>query len=513
MQVMLPMDLELKIEIEESVRLLIEVTERMDYTRLDAAYDRKPRSNEASPKQMFQIIVYGFMKGVYSTRSLEEACKNDVRFMYLLGDKKPPDHSRFASFIQKRLNENVAENLFYQFVKQLRKMGEISFENIFVDGTKIEANANRYSFVWAKSTYKYNEKLKTKTDELLEKLRLNYLFPLQDNTTSTEVLVALQQEAAKQNIQFVKGRGKRKTQIQRDIELLSSYLNRQQKYDTYKGIFKGRNSFSKTDRDATFMRMKEDHMKNGQLKPAYNLQLGVEGEYIVGVDISSERADELTLLNLLDKIKKGCGEYHKNVVADAGYESEENYKGLIKNGQVPYIKPQNYERSKKRKYKNNIFLRENMPYNEEDNTYTCPAGNKFVELYNTIRRSKSHFESTVTIYGCSGCNECSLKSKCTRAKGDRKISFSKDFVALRKQTFERIQSETGKLLRLNRSIQSEGVFGVIKQDYGIRRFLRRGAENVFTETVLYSLSFNINKLYNKIMQNRLGVMLHELKAA
>ena len=513
MQVMLPLDLGLKIGIEESVRLLIEVTERMDYTRLDAAYDRKPRSNEATPKQMFQIIVYGFMKGVYSTRALEEACRNDIRFMYLLGDKKIPDHSRFASFIQKRLNDNVAENLFYQFIKQLQEMGEISFENIFVDGTKIEANANRYSFVWAKSTDKYDAKLKAKIGALLENLKLSYLFPLQDKTTITEVLLALQQEAKKQNIQFVQGRGKRKTQLQRDIELLSSYLSRQQKYDNYKGIFKGRNSFSKTDKDATFMRMKEDHMRNGQLKPAYNLQLGVEGEYIVGIDISCERSDELTLLNLLNKVKNGCGKYHKNVVADAGYESEENYKSVLKNGQIPYIKPQNYERSKKRKYKNNIFLRENMPYNDKDDTYTCPAGNKFVALYNTIRRSKSKFESTVTVYGCLGCNDCSLKSKCTRAKGNRKISVSKDFATLRKQTLDRLQSDTGKLLRLNRSIQSEGVFGVIKQDYGIRRFLRRGNENVFTETVLYSLGFNINKLYNKRMQNRLGVMLHKLKAA
>ena len=232
-------------------------------------------------------------------------------------------------------------------------------------------------------------------------------------------------------------------------ELISGYLD-------YNETFKGRNSFSKTDRDATFMRMKEDHMKNGQLKPAYNLQLGVEGEYIVGVDISSERSDELTLLPLLDRMAKGIGKRHKNVCTDAGYESEENYKGLAERGQIGYIKPQNYEKSKTRKYKSNAFLRENMPYNPENDTYTCPSGNTFSPIYTTKRRSTSGFESEVTVYECHGCNTCPKKKDCTRAEENRKMTVSKDFIELRNASRERITSEYGKTIRLNRSIQSEG---------------------------------------------------------
>jgi len=259
--------------------------------------------------------------------------------------------------------------------------------------------------------------------------------------------------------------------------------------------------------------MKDDHMKNGQLKPGYNLTLGVEGEYIVGIDVSPERSDELTLLPLLDRMERGCRKRHKNITGDAGFESEENYKGLKKREQTAYIKPQNYERSKTRKYKTNAYLRENMPYDPENDTYTCPNGNTFSAMYTTKRRSTSGFESEITVYECNGCNGCPLKKDCTRAKENRKITVSKDFQQLRAGSLERITSDYGKTLRLNRSIQSEGVFGVLKQDYGFRRYLRRGTTNVFTETVLFAFAYNINKLHSKKNRKLQGVTVHLIKSA
>jgi len=254
-------------------------------------------------------------------------------------------------------------------------------------------------------------------------------------------------------------------------------------------------------------------MRNGQLKPGYNLTLGVEGEYIVGVDVSSERSDEWTLLPLLDRMEQGCGKRHKNVTGDAGFESEENYKGLLERNQIAYIKPQNYEKSKSRKYKTNAFLRENMPYDSETDTYTCPNGNTFSALYTTKRRSKSGFESDITVYECHGCNDCPMKKDCTRAKENRKITLSKDFQKLRAASRERITGDLGKTLRLNRSIQVEGAFGVLKQDYGFRRFLRCGTTNVFTETILYAFAYNINKLNNKKNRKLHGVTVHLLNSA
>jgi len=431
--------------------------------------------------------------------------------MYLLQGCKAPDHNRFWNFIKNRLQGEVAEHLFYQLVYYLESKGEIDFTNLFVDGTKIEANANRYSFVWKKSTNKHEARLDEKLSATLNRLAFEYAFEINDDTSAEEYLRILKNKAS--GLTFVYGRGRRKTALQKDIEILEGYMTRKTRYESYNKTFKGRNSFSKTDNDATFMRMKDDHMRNGQLKPGYNLQLGVEGEYIVGLDINGERSDQLCLLPLLERMEAGLGKRHKNLVCDAGYESEENYKELKRNNQTAYIKPQNYEKSKTRKYKTNAYLRENMIYDSDNDTYTCPEGNFFSYSHTTKRKSASGFESEITVYECYGCNECSQKKYCTRAKDNRKLYVSKDFIDLRNEARDLITSPEGQELRLNRSIQAEGAFGVLKQDYGFRRFLRRGSSNVFTEAILFAFAYNINKLHNKKKRGLFGVSLHLLSSA
>ncbi len=312
---------------------------------------------------------------------------------------------------------------------------------------------------------------------------------------------------------FVHGRGKRKSELQRDIELLRELLSRKDKYAVYQKTFNGRNSFSKTDPDATFMHMKDDHMRNAQLKPGYNIQLGVEGEYITGVHISSERSDQLTLIPLLEKMESHLGKGYEDVTADAGYESEENYTYFEGKSTECYIKPQNYERSKTKKYKSNMALRENMAYDAERDEYTCQNGKKLRAVYVGKRKSKSGFESEVTYYECESCEGCPHKKKCTKSKGNRKLQVSKKFIEQRKQSLARITSEKGVLLRLNRSIQSEGAFGVVKQDYGFRQFLLRGNKKVLTEILLVAMGYNINKLHSKIQQNRTGKQLFEKLSA
>jgi len=512
-QLSLPMNVEILIGSDESISTLIEISERLDYSKLEASYKRLPRVEEATPKQMFQLVILGFMNGIYSTRKLESACRHDIRFLYVLKNKPAPDHNRFWSFIKHRLSGEVMENLFYQLVHYLKEAGEIDLINLFVDGTKIEANANRYSFVWKKSTNKFEARLDVKIEEAKTELQQMYPFLIKANMNLEECLVTLKDCVQENGIVFVYGRGKRKTQIQRDVELLTSYYERKTKYEGYNTTLKQRNSFSKTDPDATFMRMKDDHMMNGQLKPGYNLQLGVEGEYIVGIDVNSERSDQLTLLPLLDRMEAGIGIRHQNIIADAGYESEENYKGLKEREQIGYIKPQNYEKSKKRKYKTNAYLRENMTYNEEDDTYTCPNGDLFTYTHSYKRKSKSGFISEITVYECQACSDCPLKVECTRAKGNRTLHVSKDFVKLRQAARELITTEEGKELRMNRSIQAEGAFGILKQDYGFRRLLRRKSEGVFTEILLYAFAFNINKKHNKNEREFQGVIRHKLKVS
>jgi hypothetical protein len=283
---------------------------------------------------------------------------------------------------------------------------------------------------------------------------------------------------------------------------------RKEKYEKYQKTFSGRNSFSKTDPDATFMHLKEDHMRNAQLKPAYNLQLAVEGEYITGLDISSERSDQLTLIPLLNKMDENIGVAYQDVTADAGYESEENYTYFENKGQTCYIKPQNYERSKTRKFKSNMALRENMEYDSDKDEYTCQNGRKLKAVYTGIRKSKSGFESEITYYECESCENCPYKKGCTKSKYNRKMQVSKKFIEQRKQSLENITSPLGILLRTNRSIQFEGAFGVIKENYRFRQFLLRGNKKVLTEITLLAIAYNINKYHRKIQDNRTGTQLH-----
>ena len=503
---------------DDPVRLLFEVTEGLDYTELYNTYSTLGRNPAIDPAILFRILIYGYMNKLYSSRDIERACNRDINFMWLLQGQKAPDHNTIARFRSERLEECI-DNLFNQLIIRLGEMQEIRFENIFIDGTKIEANANKYTFVWKKATDKFENKLQEKIKVILEALPIDLdikISKVKGKVTVdyiSKIIDKLNYLKEKHSIEFVYGKGKRKSKLQKYLEELQNFIEKQSKYDEYNGIFNGRNSFSKTDKDATFMHMKEDHMQNGQLKPGYNIQIGVEGEYIVGVDVSSERSDQLTLIPFLDKLEKDLPEKFENVIADAGYESEENYMYLSKHNQKSYIKPQNYEKSKSKKFKEDISKRENMAYNIEEDYYICAYGKKLVPVSSKFKTSKSGYNSIVTIYESESCDKCPYKNKCTKAKGNKRLHVSKDFIKKRKESLNNITTPEGKLLRVNRSIQVEGAFGVLKQDYGFRRFLLRGKKNIKTEFMLLSFGYNIQKLFNKGIQNRKGILLHEMKIA
>ncbi len=448
---------------------------------------------------MLKVLLYAIMEHNFTSRKISSACQRDINYIWLLDGAPAPNHSEIARFRSQRMSK-CAYEIFSQLVEKLHEMGEIAYEHLFVDGTKIEANANKYSFVWKKSTNKYEARLDAKIEKLLPELGIKYGIAAEN----LEDLIG--QLEARVTFPFVHGRGKRKSELQRDIEQLRAMSERKQKYMCYNETFRGRNSFSKTDTDATFMHMKEDHMRNAQLKPGYNIQFGVEGEYVTGVLVSSERSDHLTLIPLLEQMKEHGVEY-TDVTADAGYESEENYSWFEEAEKECYIKPQNYERSKTKKYKSNMALRENMAYDTDRDEYTCQAGQKLRAKHIGKRKSKSGFESEITYYECDDCSNCPHKKTCTRSKGNRQIRVSKRFIAQRAASLARITSEQGILLRMNRSIQSEGAFGVVKQNYGFRQFLLRGTKKVQTEILLVAMGYNINKLHAKIQKNRTKTQL------
>ena len=503
---MMPLNLEIKIPQDDSVRLLMRIAERIDWSKLSGAYERESRSEEATPKQMFLLVVLAFMNGIYSTRKIEQACRCDIRFMWLLAGRQVPDHTRIARFIQ-RISGGIMEEMFYQLVHLLREEEEIEYKHLFVDGTKIEANANRYTFVWRKRVERGLEKLTQKQAELIQELRTQYALELGEREKPEEVLARLREVAQERGIEFVHGKGKRKSALQKQIEQLEAMAGKEAEYREHGRILGKRNSYSKTDHSATFMRMKDDHMGNGQLKPGYNVQLGIEAEYIVGVDVSSDLNDTHALIPLLERMEAKGGVKHEDVTADAGYESEEAYAKTKARGQRTYIKPQNYEKSKKRSFRKNAYLRENMPYDAEKDCFTCPAGKELTFQGTKTRKSKSGYKQEVSIYRAENCAGCPHKEKCTKAREARRIEVSWAFEQARAESRERITSDLGIMLRLNRSIQSEGAFGVLKEDRHFRRLKRRGTERVFTEILLYAFAFDVEKLHAKTQQDRLRTML------
>lgn len=521
-QLKLPLNIETIIPEDDSVRLLSQFVEAMDLTDLYSTYER---INSVSPRTLLKIVLYSYMNGDYSSRSMELNCKRDINFMFLLEGSPAPEHATFARFRSIRFAP-CSKRILAEMSNTLFDLGEVSDETIFIDGTKIEASANKYTFVWKKAVTKNQAKLLIKlADFVAECEQLYDLKIVYGDTVKIKHVKKLRKKlyALKQseNVVFVHGIGKRKTPLQKSIEALEEYLSKLKEYNQKIHICGERNSYSKTDHDATFMRMKEDAMGNGQLKPAYNLQHGVDSEYITWLTIGPQPTDTTTLIPFLKDAEKHLNFKYKNITADAGYESEENYLFLEENGQLSYIKPANYEISKTRKYRNDIGKIENMEYDEALDIYTCRNGKKLTVDHIRHSKSKTGYVSEKTIYRCENCESCPYKKDCINGNNcktpleerTKTLQVVKTFLKYRQEDLERILSDDGILFRTNRSIQAEGSFGDLKQDMQFRRYLSKGTTNVLAESTLLAMARNINKLHNKIQKGKTGTHLFPLKSA
>ena len=523
-QLKLPLDIDCIIASDDKVRLLSQFVEEMDLTDLYRTYGRI-RKSSATPRQMLKVVLYAAMNRLYSTRDIETACKRDINFMYLLEGAPSPDHATISRFKYLHFSQ-VSEKYLAAMSEWLFLNGEISGKDIFIDGTKIESCANKYTFVWKKAVNKHLARLLVKAVDLVEKCEELYgIKVVYDRKVSMHTLKKLRKKLYKlkneENLEFVYGTGKSKPPLQKTIQLLEKYIDKLKEYNHKLYICGNRNSYSKTDPDATFMRMKEDAMLNGQLKPGYNLQHGVDSEYIVWLTIGPQPTDTTTLKPFIQSMEKHLSFKYKNVVADAGYESEENYLFLEENGQLAFIKPANYEISKTRKYRNDISRMENMDYNSQNDSYTCKEGKTLTVDQVRTSKSATGYEKSTTVYSCKDCSGCKCKTECIKGNNcktpmedrNKVLYVSKTFVQKRKECLERITSDQGCMLRMNRSIQAEGSFSEIKDGMGFRRYLSRGKENVLTESIILAMARNINKLHAKVQSGRTGTHLYPLKSA
>ena len=520
-QLKLPLEIGHTIPDNDCVRLLGQFVEELDLSDLYSTYSRV-KENQVSPRQMLKIMLYAYHEHNYSSRGIEKACRRDINYMYLLEGRSAPDHATIARFRSIHFGQ-VADKYLAMTARYLMDLGEISGREIFIDGTKIEANANKYTFVWKKSVTKNQVKLLEKTallvQECVESYGLREIWHGQVKEKHlSKILRKLYKIKDEEGIEFVHGSGCRKTQLQKHIELLEEYSARLKEYSRKLEVLGDRNSYSKTDPDATFMRMKEDAMLNGQLKPAYNLQLGVDSGYISWLTLSPKPTDTSTLIPFLTGMEISLKHRYPVVVADAGYESEENYSYLEDRGISAMIKPANYEISKTRKYKQDISRRENMPYNPDGDYYTCKNGCRLYAHGIHHQRTASGYVRKQTVYWCYECAGCPHRAECLKGKNwkipeeerFKKLTVSRKFERQRKECLDRITSEEGIQLRVNRSIQAEGAFALWKEDGAFRQFLCRGQANVYAESVLMAIAQNLDNLHRRIQNRKLGLHLYEV---
>ena len=500
-QLVFGLNCEIRIPENAPVRLVSAVLEELDYKELYRAYSPKGRKSAVDPQVLFEVLVYGYLCGIYSSRKLEEACRYRVDFMWLLGDEKAPDHSTLARFRTGRCREAL-EELFYQLVRKLEEMGETDHRTVFVDGTKLESRAGRYTFVWRKNVEKQLGKVKEQVRQ-------------QTGLTTPEALASHLEDTV-QSIRFVHGSGKRKSPEQKSWENLHRLLERWRAYEQQLGVMgETRNSYAKTDEDATFMRMKEDHMRNGQLKPGYNVQIAVNSEYITGIEAFSDRADARTLKPFLRRLERFHQTRYEEVVTDAGYESLDNYLYLESTGQTCFMKPTNYDQKKSRKFQKQVGRVENMAYDPEEDSFTCAQGRKLTLRRECTEQREGQLVSTAW-YRCEDCTGCPCRSQCCRAKNPtqpKELRLQKTFWEKREQTTQRIVSKRGIHLRLCRSVQVEGAFGLLKSDFGFRRFLTRGRANIRAELFLLAMAFDLKKLWMKREHGRLKTRVSEKMTA
>ncbi len=272
---------------------------------------------------------------------------------------------------------------------------------------------------------------------------------------------------------------------------------RKQKYQKDMEIFKGRNSYSKTDHDATFMRMKDDYMKNGQLKAGYNVQIATEGQYTLAYEIFPNPTDTRTLRPFLDKIEHHFFELPEYIVADAGYGSEENYEDVLNNRKrTPLITYNTYRKEKKKHFKQDEFQTANWDYHKEDDSFTCPNGKKLTFRYESNRTDRNGFTRAFSVYECEDCSDCPFRSQCTKAKegNNRKILINEKWEQQKKLIQQLLFSEekTGEIYG-RRKVDVEPVFGNLKANLRFTRMSVRGDENVINELGFAFMAVNLRK--------------------
>ena len=491
-----PPSLDEKVPKNSPARIINQIVDNLDLSKVFDTY-KGGGTTAYNPRMMLKVVLYGYLNNIYSSRKIEQALTDRVTFMWLSGNQTP-DHNTINRFRSSHLKDSIHE-VFTQVVVMLVEMGCLSLEVAYIDGTKIESRANRYTFVWRKSIEKHKERLEEKIHKVLGMIEEGIA---QDNDPEDDPPTPFNSEEIKKRVAQI-NRENRSKEEQKAIKTLENkLLPKLEEYEQHLQTLGNRNSYSKTDSDATFMRMKEDHMLNGQLKPAYNVQISTENQFISHYDFYPNPTDTLTLIPFLNDFENRYNILPGKVVADSGYGSEENYEFMQVNDIEPFVKFNYFHKEQKRAFKKNSFLSQNLYYNVDEDYYVCPMGQHMEKVGKKKSKTASGYTSTATIYEAKNCKGCPLKSLCTNAKGNRRVEVNHNLNRHKQKVRELLTSEEGIYHRSQRPIEPESVFGQTKSNKHYNRFRHFKKDKVLMDFAIFAIAFNLGKLHLKGLVNK-----------
>ena len=496
--VLFPQRIDRDIAENDPVRLVNAVVDSLNLENFNRLYKERGRS-PYHPRMMLKVILYAYMSNIYSCRKIEKALLRDVHFIWLAGYEQPDfiTINRFRNRVKDEIN-----NVFTQLVLLLAERGLVSLDVEYIDGTKIESKANKYTFVWRGSVEKNRARLMEKIRVLLSQIddavaqenadtqeKVEFT-PSQLGEICEELRQSLAQSPAPESKEDRRARRKKERELRR-LEQMGAKLG---DYDSKLERMGGRNSMSKTDPDATFMRMKEDAMNNGQTKPGYNLQIGTENQFITDFGLFPNPTDTLTMPLFLTSFMRRYGRMASTAVADSGYGSEENYRFMEENSVEAYVKYNYFHKEQKRPFRNDPFRIENLHYNAEDDYYVCPMGQHMTRVGTRHDKSGSGYVAELAIYRAQRCQGCPLRGSCYKGEYPaREIRANHRLNEYKRRARERLTSERGLEHRSKRPIEPEAVFGQMKFNMAYRRFRHFGKDKVTMDFAFFAIAFNIKK--------------------
>ena len=494
---LIPLTLEELVPADHPVRTVSTVLDSIDLKPILRRY-KAGGTSSYHPRMLLKALVYAYMNNIYSSRKIEEALGQNIFFMWLCGMSKP-DHNTINRFRGKRLQQTL-ERIFAEVVLLLCEEGLLNIKDLYTDGTKIEANANRYSFVWGKSIKTNREKIKQQLKELWAYAKEVTASEINDDTDPSG-FEKIDAHKVKQTIEAINTAVKEAAaELPKNIKQKLAYAEKNwpaalNKYEVQEQIMgEGRNSYSKTDTDATFMRMKEDHMRNGQLKPAYNLQISTNNQYITTYSIHQNTTDTNTLIAHTQQHIEQYHQLPQSITADAGYGSEQNYQYLENEGIEAYVKHNQFDRLQhKTTQQKQPFSAGKLYYNEAGDYYVCPMGQHMQSIGTYTKTTAAGYPQQVKKYRAPNCDGCPLRGVCHQSQGNRIIEVNANLNRLKAKAEELLTSEKGIEKRKQRCHDVEPVFANIKHNHGFKRFMLRGLHKVKVEAGLLAIAHNLRK--------------------